>query len=251
MSTDGASVIVSSAVKTFPSADGTDGRFTALDNVSFTLTAGSCTLIGGANGSGKSVLMTLIAGLDSPDSGTITVACDGKKAHAGLVFQDADSQILGETPLEDVMYGLLNTGWKRQAARQKALDVLAQAGLAGRELSPAHFLSGGEKRRLAVAGILAMDCPLVIFDEPYANLDYPGVQEVNSLIRMLKKNGHTLIILTHELEKSLALADRFIVLYRGKKVFDGTPAEGLAAPLETWAIRNPLVSYSSPEQLSW
>ncbi|MFC2281278.1 MAG: ABC transporter ATP-binding protein, partial [Treponema socranskii subsp. buccale] len=93
--------------------------------------------------------------------------------------------------------------------------------------------------------------PLIIFDEPYANLDYSGVRHVNALIKLLKKKGVTIIILTHELEKSLALCNRFIVLYRGKKVFDGKPAEGLAQKLEAWDIKNPIASYKTLGDLEW
>jgi biotin transport system ATP-binding protein len=246
----GASVTVDNVTKSFSAQDG-KGRFKALDSVSFTLEAGSCTLIGGANGSGKSVLMSIIAGLDDPDSGTVNIVCSGKKARAGLVFQEAETQILGETPMEDVMFGLRNCGYNRSDSEKKAREVLAQTGLSGKELSPARFLSGGEKRRLAVAGILALDMPLIIFDEPYANLDYAGIRQVNALIRMLIKTGRTVIILTHELEKSLALCSRFIVLYRGEKKFDGTPEAGLCSPLETWDIRPPLVSYTKAEDLVW
>lgn len=248
MTAAGASVEAAGITKTFP---GTSSPYTALDHVSFSLGEGSCTLIGGANGSGKSVLMSIIAGLDSPDSGSVTVCCNGRKAQAGLVFQEAESQILGETPLEDVMFGLRNIGFRHSECEQKAREVLAETGLAGKELSPARFLSGGEKRRLAVAGILALGMPLVIFDEPYANLDYAGVRQVNGLVRLLKQSGRTVIILTHELEKSLALCNRFIVLFHGRKVFDGTPEEGLEQPLESWDIRNPIVSYSCAGDLVW
>ena len=88
-------------------------------------------------------------------------------------------------------------------------------------------------------------------DEPYTNLDYGGVKQVNALVKKLKSDGKTVIILTHELEKCLALADHFVVLFRGKKVFDGKPEEGLKQNLEEWNIRNPLVSYKSAGDLVW
>ena len=109
----------------------------------------------------------------------------------------------------------------------------------------------GEKRRLAVAGVLAMDCDILIFDEPFANLDWPGVKQVCSIITRLKKEGKTLIVLTHELEKVLSLADRFLILHYGKIYFDGDPEEGLQLDLNKWGIRNPLVSYTSIEDLIW
>ncbi len=241
----GASVKLESVTKTFTNC-------TALKNISFSLDAGSCTLIGGANGSGKSVLMSIIAGLVRPDSGSVTVQnSDGSPAAAGLVFQEADAQILGETPMEDVMFGPLNIGLSRAQARAAALSALQAAGLAEKADYPARFLSGGEKRRLAVAGILALDRPLIIFDEPYANLDYDGVRQVNALITSLKQDGRTVIILTHELEKSLALCSRFIVLHKGDLVFDGLPEQGLRQQLEHWGIRNPLTAYHTAEDLVW
>ena len=99
--------------------------------------------------------------------------------------------------------------------------------------------------------MLAMKLPVIILDEPYANLDFGGVKQVNALIRQLKEEGKTVIILSHELEKCLGLSNRLVVLFRGKKVFDGTPEEGLKQNLEDWNIRNPLVSYKSVKDLIW
>jgi len=251
------------------------GKFYALDDISFSIKKGECTLIAGANGSGKSLLMLIIAGLDGASSGTAQVS-----GRVGLVFQDADSQILGETPREDAAIGLKNLkNLKNQKnlkganhkIDKKALQfnvekVLDEVGLLEKAEFPSRFLSGGEKRRLSVAGILAMDCEIIIFDEPFANLDYHGVVQVNNLIKNLKEAGKTVLILTHEIEKCLALTERFIVLFCGKKVFDGTPREGLAGSgagtgpelrqdavwgLERFGIRNPLCSYSRLEDLVW
>ena len=144
--------------KTFP--DGTE----ALKNISFSLNQGDFCIIGGSNGSGKSVLMSLIAKLEKPSSGKITAP------FAGLVFQEADSQILGETPLEDVCYSLANFGLKPAATKEKALDFLEKVGLKEKAEANARTLSGGEKRRLAVASVLALEPEIIIFDEPFANL---------------------------------------------------------------------------------
>jgi biotin transport system ATP-binding protein len=121
---------------------------------------------------------------------------------------------------------------------EAALDAV---GLLAKADFPARQLSGGEKRRLACAGVLAQDAATVIFDEPYANLDYPGVRQVNALIDQLHAKGKTVIILTHELEKCLGLADRFMVLVNGRKVFHATPAEALDAKvsLASWGIHPP------------
>ena len=98
---------------------------------------------------------------------------------------------------------------------------------------------------------LNMNLKIIILDEPYANLDFCGVKQVNALIRKLKAEGKTVIILTHELEKCLGLAERFIVLFRGKKVFDGNPQEGINQNIEEWNIRNPLVKYERIEDFVW
>ena len=210
------------------------------------INSGDLVVIGGENGSGKSVLMSVIAGLEEADRGTLTCT-----SRVGLVFQEADTQILGETVEEDVAYGPKNLGMTKTAVQEVVAKALNTVGLQEKARYPARFLSGGEKRRLAVACMIAMDFPVIIFDEPYANLDFGGVKQVNVLIQELKSQGKTIVILTHETEKCLGLADRFIVLFRGEKVFDGTPEEGLQTNLEQWNIRNPLVSYTTLKDLVW
>ncbi|MGN0732518.1 MAG: energy-coupling factor ABC transporter ATP-binding protein [Treponema sp.] len=218
----------------------------ALQNVSFEIPDGTCTVIGGENGSGKSVLMSIIAGLEEADSGTIENSC-----RAGLVFQEAETQILGETPREDIAFGPKNLGFTKEQTELAVIDALQKTGLTSKADFPARFLSGGEKRRLAVACMIAMNLPVIILDEPYANLDFTGVKQVNSLVKSLKEQGRTVIILTHEIEKCLALAEKFIVLFRGKKVFDGTPEEIVKLDLEKWNIKNPFANYSAIKDLVW
>ena len=231
----------------------------ALDDVSLEIAEGECVVIGGENGSGKSVLMQIIAGLMDGDNHTVVESVETSlkassiyvNGRVGLVFQEAETQILGETPAEDIAFGPKNLGWKKEDVQSAVREALEQTGLTDKADFPARFLSGGEKRRLAVACMLAMKLPTIILDEPYANLDYGGVKQVNKLIRQLKAEGKTVIILTHEIEKCLGLADRLVVLFRGKKVFDGTPGMGLRHNLEAWNIRNPLVSYGKVEDLIW
>lgn len=217
----------------------------ALQDVSFSVKKGEFLVIGGKNGSGKSVLMSLIAGLDKQTSGTIK--CD----EVGLVFQDANSQILGETPLEDVLFGLRNLQLKKQERLQKAEETLKQCGLFEKRDFQARVLSGGEKRRLSVAGILALDRDFIIFDEPFANLDLIGIKQVCAILKQLKEQNKTIIVLTHDLEKILGLADSFIILDSGKIKFNGTPEDGLKLNLEEYGIKNPLTSYNSVKDLFW
>lgn len=223
-----------------------NGRREVLKNVSFELDKGTFTVIGGENGSGKSLLMSIIAGLETADSGNVE-----SFGRTGLVFQEAETQILGETPEEDIAFGPKNLGWSRERIKAAVADALEKTGLTAKKDFPARFLSGGEKRRLAVACMLAMDLPLIILDEPYANLDFGGVRQVNALLRDLKAQKKTIILLTHEIEKCLALADRFIVLFRGEKVFDGLPEEIVGTDVEDWNIKNPFNSYNRLENLVW
>ncbi len=233
-------VILESVVKNF--GQKTD----AVNGVSLKIEKGSLTVVGGANGSGKSVLMTLIAGLAKPSKGKVITA-----SRPGLVFQDAATQLLGETPYEDVCSGPRNLGFKKEDIPQIAQKALTEVRLWEKAQYPAEFLSGGEKRRLAVASILAMNRDIIIFDEPYANLDYPGVLDVNHLIEQLHQQKKTVILLTHEIEKCLGLADHFVILEKGVKVFDGSPEEALKKDLSPWGIKNPLHSYATLSDLIW
>ena len=220
----------------------------ALDGVSFCVCKNDFVVVAGSNGSGKSVLMSLIAGLDEPTSGSVVLQ---KGFEAGLSFQDADAQILGETPWQDVMFGAKNLGLDKNAAALACEDALKKVGLYEKKDFNARTLSGGEKRRLSVAGILALRRELIIFDEPFANLDWPGVRQTTAAMRSLKADGKTVIVLTHELEIVLALANRLIVLDKGKIRFDGSPADGLKLPLEEFGVKNPLASYKELEDLQW
>ena len=232
--------------KLFPASTSGKKYTPALLDISFTVKKGSVTIVGGANGSGKSVLMMLISGLMKPTDGTITVT-----SKPGLVFQDASTQLLGDTPREDVAVGPKNLRMNKKEIPAIVETALESVSLLNKADYPAEFLSGGEKRRLAVASILAMKREIIIFDEPYANLDYPGVVDVNKLLAQLHAEGKTVILLTHELEKCLGLADHFVILQNGKLVFDGTPEEAVRLPLEQWAIRNPLSHYEHVTDLIW
>ncbi len=219
--------------KYFRKPDGS--LFKALDDISIQIEDGQFVVIAGPNGSGKSLLMKILASLEEPTKGTVQ-----DTNPIGLVFQDADAQILADTPLEDVLFGLRGKhGISKTQASETAVQALEQVGLMEKIDSPAHFLSGGEKRRLAIASVLALGRDTIILDEPYSNLDYPGVKSVNAILSELKAKGMTILLLTHEVEKCLALADRFIVIHNGKKACDVPADETLDLNLESWGIRNP------------
>jgi biotin transport system ATP-binding protein len=202
--------------------------------------------------------MKLLAGLMDPSAGEIRFLGESLERSAaklrsslGLIFQDADAQIVGETVAEDIAFGPRNLGFDKAAAAERVEQALEATGLTDKRAASPRRLSGGEKRRLAVAGVLAMGCETVIMDEPFANLDWPGVVQVLEIIRVVKQAGNTVIILTHELEKVLAFADRLLVLHRGRIRDDGKPADVLNRLKPEYGIRNPLHSYAVIEDCSW
>ena len=222
-------------------ADGTQ----ALDDVTLTLNEGEFTVVVGANGSGKTTLLRHINGLLFPESGTVSVCGKSVKAdpfaarqQVGLVFQDADSQIVGETVYDDVAFGPENLSLERQQIDHRVNQALAAVDLSGFENKMPHHLSGGEKRRLAIAGVLAMAPRVLMMDEPFSNLDYPATCRVLNTIIDLHKNGHTIIITTHDLEKVIAHAQRLVVMAKGRIVKDGMPAEVIGG-IERYGIRSP------------
>ena len=225
----------------------------ALSGISFSIFGGDCIVVSGPNGSGKTVLMTLIAGLERASAGSIVRnGKDGGELRVGLVFQEADAQILGDTVEEDALFGMRGSKLPKDIIEQRLETVLRQLGLYEKRHSPARSLSGGEKRRLAVAGILMMDADVIIFDEPFANLDFAGVVQVTSMIEQLRRGGKTVMVLTHELEKVLALANRLIILHQGNLVYDAEPEPALTSGiLERYGIRNPLCSYRVFADLVW
>jgi biotin transport system ATP-binding protein len=238
--------------KTFP-----DG-FEALSGIDLDIHEGECLLIAGANGSGKTLLMRMLTGLVEPSGGEILFKgkplAECKKtirSSVGFVFQDADSQILGETVEEDIRFGPENLKLPEAVIRQSLEETLTVLDLSSKRDFIARNLSGGEKRRLAVAGILAMGCGTIIMDEPFANLDWPGVIQVLKILRGLKKSGATVIVLTHELEKVLAFADRLVILSGGTVRDEGESGAVLERLRPEWGVRDPRRSFRTAADCTW
>ena len=145
----------------------------------------------------------------------------------GLVFQDADTQMVGQTVEKDIRFGMENLGLDLETQTQKLEQVLGLLDLSGQRSQRPRTLSGGEKRRLAIAGVLVMDPKLLILDEPFANLDYRSVVSVLSTLLRLQQEGHTIILVSHEVDKTLSHADQVLVLESGHIVASGTPHEVL------------------------
>jgi biotin transport system ATP-binding protein len=156
----------------------------------------------------------------------------------GLVFQEPDSQIVGETVAADVAFGPHNLQLAIEDVNQRVAAALASVGLTPLADKPPHQLSGGEKRRLALAGVLVMRPTIIAFDEPFASLDAAGIHDIVGEIRRLKRNGYTIIVTTHDLEPVLSSADRLIIMQAGKIVRDGYPNQ-VAGEVDRFGIRKP------------
>jgi len=221
--------------------DGTWG----LKHVSLSIRKGAFVLIGGRNGSGKTTLLKHLNGLLLPDTGSVRlngfqVSQNLLRARqtVGMVFQDADSQIVGETVYDDVAFGPENLSLDRIEIKKRVSRALQTVGLQDLAEQKPHLLSGGEKRRLAIAGVLAMEPEVLALDEPFSNLDYPGIQQVLDQILGLHANGSTIIIAAHDLEMVIDHADRLVIMQDGRVVRDGLPLEQMDA-LERFGIRVP------------
>ncbi len=208
----------------------------ALDNVSFTVNEGESVGLIGMTGSGKSTLLQHLNGLIKLKSGSVKVFdIDLTKRkpdlmklrqHVGMLFQYPEYQLFADTVKDDVMFGPLNFGMKKPEAEEAAKNAVELTGLNWSEIkdrSPLE-LSGGQKRRVAIAGILAYSPDILVLDEPTAGLDPLGKKEMLDLISSLRKTTvSTVITVSHNMDEIAEYCDRVIVLDGGKLVYDTTP----------------------------
>ena len=223
-------------------SDGTIG----LREINMRIPKGSLVVIAGPNGSGKTTLLKHLNGLLLPDTGSVKV--DGievsknlarARQMVGMIFQDADSQIVGETVAADIAFGPENLRLEPAEIDRRVAAVLHAVGLETLSERNPHMLSGGEKRRLAIAGVLAMDPAVVVFDEPFSSLDFPGEKQLLRAIDEIHQSGRTVLIATHDLDKIIKRAGRIIIMQHGSIVRDGAPLE-VVAGIEKYDIRPPL-----------
>lgn len=233
--------------------DGTVG----LDGVTCSIPSGQWVVIAGCNGSGKTTFLKHLNGLLQPQFGSVML--DGRSLTAdlkavrqrvGLVFQHADSQIVGETVFSDVAFGPENLGFSPTEIERRVHLALQAVGLEEALHLRPHLLSGGEKRRLTIAGILAMAPQVVAMDEPFSDLDYPGVKQILAQMVSLHHSGCTLIVSTHDVEKVVAHVDRMLVMDAGRIVCDGKPF-GLLKQIERFGVREPCASRLGCSVESW
>jgi cobalt/nickel transport system ATP-binding protein len=212
---------------TYP--DGTVG----MHDVEFDIYPDETVALIGGNGAGKSTLLEHLNATLVPDEGELVVdgtrITEDNKAEArrevGFVFQDADTQLVAPTVLDDVMFGLQNYGVPGDEARERAREALSTVDAEHLEDRIPHYLSGGEKRLVGLAGVLALEPSVVVLDEPLAGLDPDRSQLVADRIKQIHDDGISVVLSTHDLEFAATIADRVCVMSEGDIVGRGTPRE--------------------------
>jgi cobalt/nickel transport system ATP-binding protein len=201
----------------------------ALDGIDFRLEAGECVALLGANGSGKTTFVLHLNGLLEGE-GLVEVCglavskgtLDQVRAKVGIVFQDSDEQLFMPTVLEDVAFGPANQGATPLEAAARARDMLERVGMTGAIHKAPYHLSAGEKRRVAIAGVLAMDPEVLVLDEPTTFLDPPGQRELAKLLGGLPQAK---LLVTHDVEFARSLATRAVFFERGRVAGQGSVDE--------------------------
>ena len=207
---------------TYVYSEGMPFQSTAVEGVSFSVQKGEFCAIIGHTGSGKTTLVQLIAGLLKPVSGTV----DADRKKIGIVFQYPEYQLFEETVLKDVCFGPKNMGFDEETCIKRAKHALKLVGLNPDDFadSSPFNLSGGEKRRVAIAGVMAMRPEVLILDEPAAGLDPRGHKDILDMISRIRREYEmTIIIVSHNMDDVASLADHVLVMDKGRLVMDGTP----------------------------
>ena len=216
-------------------SDGSRG----LENCSLAIGHGSRTALLGANGAGKTTLFLHLNGILRPQSGQIL--CDGVpldysrkglrqlRSRVGLVFQNPEAQLFSASIREDVSFGPMNLGLDQKIVRERVEEALAAVGLADIADKPVHNLSYGQKKRVCIAGVLAMRPEVIVLDEPMAGLDVQMQQELHTILDTLHAEGKTILVASHDMDFAYQWADRLLVMDRGAHAAGWDAAELLDA----------------------
>jgi biotin transport system ATP-binding protein len=219
---------------------------------------GEYILLAGPNGSGKTTLIRHLNALILPTQGEVRlhgrpVTSDliFTRKTVGMVFQDADTQIVGDTVSDEVAFGLENLKTPRPLIREKVATALVRMNLSHLADRNPATLSGGEKRRLAIAGILVMDPEIIVLDEPFANLDHPSSTALVHTIGQLNREGQTIVMATHDVEDVITCATRMVIMDgRGRLAKDGPPRD-LLKDLSAHGIKEPCFSRMGYRKPPW
>ena len=207
----------------------------ALNNVNLDVKKGEIVSLLGKNGAGKSTLFLHFNGIYKPESGRILI--DGEelkydkknlirfRQKVGIVFQNPDDQLFAPSVEEDVAFGPLNLGLSQQETQKRVTEALKRVGMDGFERKAPHHLSGGQKKRVAIAGILAMRPEIMVLDEPTSGLDPKGASDILKLLYELNEEGMTIIISTHDVDLVPIYSSKVYVISAGEIIKSGTPKE--------------------------
>lgn len=219
-------------------APGTPFQTQGLSNISFEIKDGSFVAIAGHTGSGKSTLMQHFDGLLLPTKGSITIdnqtitadttnkVLREVRKKVGLVFQFPENQLFEETVLKDVMFGPLNFGLSEEKAKDQAMRWIKKVGLPEETMSKSPFeLSGGQMRRVAIAGVMAYEPDILCLDEPAAGLDPEGQKQMFDIFKNYQQLGHTVILISHNMDDISKYADDMLVLEQGRMIKHASPKE--------------------------
>lgn len=212
-------------------ADGTK----ALNGIDLEVKKGEKLAVMGPNGSGKSTFFLHLNGVLKPKNGKVYI--NGKtidysrkgllqvRKQVGIVFQDPDNQLFSANVVQEISFGVLNLGFSQEEARLKVDKIIDELNITEFKDKPTHFLSGGQKKRVAIADILVMEPDVVILDEPASALDPKHARMIDSIIDDLSSRGITVILSTHDVERALIWADRVVLFNEGRIISQGTPEE--------------------------
>jgi cobalt/nickel transport system ATP-binding protein len=212
----------------------------AIRGISFHIRRKEKIALVGPNGAGKSTLLMMFNGMIRPESGMMlfdnkpiqydTASLRILRKRVGFVLQNPDRQIIAPTVYQDVAFGPTNLGYSELEIKEAVTTALRHVGLEGFERRPPHHLSGGEKKRVAIAGVLAMDPDILVFDEPTSGLDPSGSEDIMELLDELNQEGKTIIISTHDVELAYPWADRAILIIGGKILQEDIPEVAFGNP---------------------
>ncbi|HJC35253.1 MAG TPA: energy-coupling factor ABC transporter ATP-binding protein [Candidatus Mediterraneibacter faecipullorum] len=231
--------------------DGNDER--ALDGLNLKIRRGTKVAFMGGNGSGKSTFFLCLNGIRRPDTGKIRI--DGKaieytrkgllevRGRVGIVFQEPDDQLFSASVYEEISFGILNLGADEETARSEVESVIEELEITPFQDRPAHALSGGQKKQVAIADILVMHPEVMILDEPAAALDPKHTKKVQQIVDHLTEKGITVLMATHDIDYAYAWADEIILMHEGKVIRQGTPFDVCSdrAALKTASLEVPAV----------
>ena len=205
----------------------------ALDGLELKIRRGSRVAFMGGNGSGKSTFFLCLNGIRKPDSGRICI--DGKpieytrkglldvRGKVGIVFQEPDNQLFSASVYEEISFGILNLGADEETARREVEQVIGELEITPFKDRPAHALSGGQKKQVAIADILVMHPEIMILDEPAAALDPAHTQKVHQIVDRLTGKGITVLMATHDMDYAYRWADEIVLMHEGRVLRQGTP----------------------------